>query len=382
MKATSRKSDRNKLLRLVVIFFIICLVGMIFLIQTLVREQSFELVGKPDPNLNNGRKTYLELLFFFKQDEIQKPNDLATDYVLAIQSGEPLDEIIHDLNGNNVTRDPSILRDMLIYTGADQRILPGKYLIPARSSDRDVVKILQDINASLVDFTILPGWRKEEIAQALPTSGLSISIEEFLEWVNQPVDQPDLADPAIISHEGFLIPGQYSFKRDITVDGFVNTFVYRFRQNLTGDLMDAYTNQGLTTYQAVTLASIIQREAVLDEEKPLIASVFLNRLRNGMQLQTDPTVQYALGYSQEHGWWKSPLNLNDLQVDSVYNTYIIFGLPPAPICNPDLTSLEAVAYPEESEYFYFRAACDGSGRHVFSKTMEEHSMNGCVNSES
>jgi len=151
----------------------------------------------------------------------------------------------------------------------------------------------------------------------------------------------------------------------------------RFEHKVTPDMRKAYTSHGLTTYQAVTLASIIQREAVLDAEKPLIASVFLNRIKLGMLLQTDPTVQYSLGYNPEWGWWKSPLSLSDLQINSTYNTYIINGLPPTPISNPDEVSLKAVAFPEESTYLYFRAACDGSGEHVFSETIEEHTMNGC-----
>ena len=96
-----------------------------------------------------------------------------------------------------------------------------------------------------------------------------------------------------------------------------------------------------------------------------------------MKLETDPTVQYALGYSDRWGWWKTPLASADLEVNSVYNTYQYFGLPPTPISNPDLTSLQAVANPEETEYFYFRATCDNSGYHDFSQTFEEHLSKSC-----
>ena len=126
------------------------------------------------------------------------------------------------------------------------------------------------------------------------------------------------------------------------------------------------------------LASIVEREAVKDEEKPLIASVYLNRLKIGMKLDADPTVQYALGFDFTNGtWWKNPLSLNDLQFDSPFNTYIYAGLPPAPIANPGLNSLQAVAFPAETPYYFFRAKCDGSGFHFFSETFEEHVANGC-----
>ena len=115
-----------------------------------------------------------------------------------------------------------------------------------------------------------------------------------------------------------------------------------------------------------------------DEEKPLIASVYLNRLNIGMKLEADPTVQYALGFDFAAGtWWKNPLSLDDLQFDSPFNTYVYAGLPPAPISNPDLDSLQAVAFPAETPYFFFRAKCDGSGYHSFAETFEEHVANGC-----
>ena len=109
---------------------------------------------------------------------------------------------------------------------------------------------------------------------------------------------------------------------------------------------------------------------------PRIASVFLNRRAIGMKLDSDPTVQYALGFNNDT-WWTNPLSLADLQVDSPYNTYLNPGLPPGPICNPGLAALKAVAFPEQTPYFYFRAACDHSGRHLFAETFEQHKSNAC-----
>jgi UPF0755 protein len=106
--------------------------------------------------------------------------------------------------------------------------------------------------------------------------------------------------------------------------------------------------------------------------------VFYNRLRENMRLESDPTAQYALGYIlSQNSWWKNPLNLNDLKVNSPYNTYIATGLPPGPICVPSLAALNAVAFPAQTPYYYFRARCDGSGRHNFSATYDEHIQNAC-----
>jgi UPF0755 protein len=151
-----------------------------------------------------------------------------------------------------------------------------------------------------------------------------------------------------------------------------------FESQVTNELRNGFTNQGLDLCRAITLASIVQREAVLAEEMPLIASVFYNRLNSSDVLASDPTVQYALGYNQGQAtWWTNPLSLHDLQVDSPYNTYIYAGLPPGPISNPGLEAIQAVAYPAQTSYYYFRSACDGSGHHLFAETFEEHVGNEC-----
>ncbi len=151
-----------------------------------------------------------------------------------------------------------------------------------------------------------------------------------------------------------------------------------FDRQVNSTLRQAFRDQGLTLYQAIILASIIEREAVMDEEMPVIASVFMNRLNNGMKLDSDPTVQYALGYNADQNtWWTNPLTRSDLQVNSPYNTYLNIGLPPGPISNPGLAALKAVAYPASTPYFYFRVACDGSARHQFAETYDQHLQNAC-----
>ena len=123
---------------------------------------------------------------------------------------------------------------------------------------------------------------------------------------------------------------------------------------------------------------MVAREAVHEEEQPLIASVYLNRVKIGMKLDADPTVQYAIGYNLlQQRWWTNLLSLLDLQVNSVYNTYRYDGLPPSPIANPSLGALRAVAVPAETNYLFFRAKCDSSGYHVFAETFDEHLQNAC-----
>jgi UPF0755 protein len=228
-------------------------------------------------------------------------------------------------------------------------------------------------------LTILPGWRVEEIANSLPSTGLNITSEEFLQAVNQ---QPEgysfsgcLGEKNL---EGFLYPSSYVFLREATMNEVLSRVLMDFEVNVTSEMRNGFNSQGLDLCQAVTLASIVEREAMQDDEMPLIASVFYNRLNAGSVLASDPTVQYALGYNQDqHTWWTNPLTFQDLKVDSPYNSYIYSGLPPGPISNPGQAALEAVAFPTQTPYFYFRAACDGSGNHLFAETFEEHVANEC-----
>ena len=151
-----------------------------------------------------------------------------------------------------------------------------------------------------------------------------------------------------------------------------------FDSQVTNEMRQAFSRQGLDLYEAVTLASIVQRESMVADEQPIIASVFYNRLNNGMRLESDPTVQYALGYNDnQKTWWTNPLSLDDLNANSPYNTYVHTGLPPGPIDMPGISALRAVAYPAQTPYLFFRAKCDGSGRHNFSTTFDEHLQNEC-----
>ena len=270
--------------------------------------------------------------------------------------------------------------DYLVYSGLDVQLQAGNYRLSAALSPVGIAQYMQDPRSHEIRFAILPGWRLEEIAASLPSSGLAITPEEFLSLTgNGGVSSLDGRLPAgLPTLEGYLLPGEYEVIRGASSVELLQVLLGAFFGVVTPDLTQAYTDQGLSLERAVILASMVEREAILDEEMPMIASVFLNRLAAGMRLESDPTVQYALGYdSTGAGWWKVPLDGNDLAIDSLYNTYLYGGLPPAPICNPSVAALQAVAHPENSGYYFFRAACDGSGRHNFSITYEEHVNNAC-----
>jgi uncharacterized YceG family protein len=166
--------------------------------------------------------------------------------------------------------------------------------------------------------------------------------------------------------EGFMYPDTYYF--DGKVDALVDSMFDNFLQKVDGiDWNKAQSRTGLDKYQIIILASIVEKEAVKKEEAPIIAGVFINRLRRGMRLESCPTVEYALGVHKE------VLSYKDLEIDSPYNTYKHQGLPPTPICNPSITSILAVVNYQETDYLYFVA--DGHGGHLFARTYQEHLEN-------
>jgi UPF0755 protein len=310
-------------------------------------------------------------------DLLVKPfNPNGIDQPFHIEQGESIRSIAARLEESYIIADAQAFYDYVVYTGLDLTIQSGDYILNPSLSIVDITRELQDSTPEDVNFMILSGWRMEEIAASLPTSGLDISPEAFIAAAQNPPQVLALQSNATM--EGFFFPDSYILPRTTTVDQFLDIVARNFALHITDDMRAGFAAQGLDTYQAVTLASIVERESIHDDELSLIASVFINRLKVGMTLGSDPTVQYALGYDLiEQTWWTNPLSLEDLKFDSPYNTYINAGLPPGPIASPSLEALQAVAFPEVSPYYYFQATCDGSGYHTFAVTFEEHLANVC-----
>lgn len=337
--------------------------------------------GPPSPQLSSIQRLRLSTELLLQSDQLQRPlNPSGDSETFQIPLGLSPLIIASQLESAGLIPDAGAFINFLTYTGLDTTLQAGEYTLSPASSPIEIAYILQDATPSEVTLSILSGWRMEEIAATLPTSGLEVSPQEFInaagnqgDLINLPLDFPQNGNL-----EGFFPPGSYRLPRETTTGQLVSFLVGEFTAHLTPEILDGIQNQGLNVYQAVTLASIVEREAILGEEMPLIASVFLNRLEIGMPLEADSTVQYARGFNPEQNtWWTNPLSSRDLQFDSPYNTYIYPGLTPGPIANPSLRALRAVAFPAQTPYYYFRATCDQSGKHTFSETFEEHLSKGC-----
>ncbi len=361
--------------------FVLLVLGIILLVvigSIAVPALAVHSYGRPAPGLSAVQVLQYSARLLWDDGLLTRPLDRnAREQPFDVGQGEPVESIAARLQQAGAIRDAQALRDYLVYTGLDKSIQSGNYKVSASMSIVDIAHLLQDATPAEITFVVLPGWRLEEIAQSLPTSGLSIAPYDFAAAASSRHPAYDFLDGQS-SSEGFLYPDSYVLPRTTTLDQLVDALVRNFSLHLTTDLRDGYDRQGLTVYQAVTLASIVQREAMHASEGPLIASVYLNRLRNGMKLDADPTVQYALGYNAgQQTWWTNPLSASDLQTPSAFNTYVAGGLPPTPISNPGLESLRAVASPESSDYLYFSARCDGSGYHEFARTFQEHLQHLC-----
>jgi len=252
------------------------------------------------------------------------------------------------------------------FTGTEKELQAGEYQLSNKMSLPEIIKVIASGKVVYHRVTIPEGYTVAQICELLARKGI-VDKKRFQEVVasgdfSYPFLEGVPAGPKRL--EGFLFPATYRFRAGSSEEEIVDMMLKRFAEAFTPELEKRAQELGFTVREVVTLASLVEREAKLDEERPLIAAVFLNRLHRGMRLESCATVLYALGEQKER------LSYKDLQVDSPYNTYLHDGLPPGPIANPGLASIKAVLYPADVDYLYFVSRGDGS--HYFSHTLEEH----------
>ncbi len=307
-------------------------------------------------------------------------SDDATSTRIVVKDGDTAATVGDRLAGAAVIRSALAFRLIVRLEGLEARLQAGTYELRPNMALTQVVASIAQGRMTGGFLTIPEGWRAAEVADALDRSGVTPR-DDFLRYVQNPPD-PTILDqvsaPSSRGLEGLLFPDSYRFEKGISADKVARQMVENFRSRLSVGLRSGFDANGLTVYQAVTLASIVEREAVAANERPIIASVYLNRLKRGMRLQADPTIQYALAGDGSNVpasvvYWKHALTFADLTVTSPYNTYRVTGLPPGPICNPGLASLLAVASPATTDYLYFVAKPDGT--HAFAGTLQEQEQN-------
>jgi UPF0755 protein len=321
-----------------------------------------------------------------------------------IPQGSSDTEIARQLADDGVVRSALVFQYWVLQAGREGTLEAGTYDLSPSMRPSQIVAALRNEAGDEVELTFQEGWRLEEVVGYLGSTPLTLNLEEFASLVKSPpvdlVSQyPFLADlHRNRSLEGYLYPDTYRVFANISEREMVELLLNTFQERFTAEIENGIEAEGLSIDQALALASIVEREAVLDEERPLIAGVYLNRINNpdaetvGL-LNADPTLQWALA-TREHRkapvdewgsieWWpvlqvagrdvELPRRLED------YQTYRNPGLPPAPIASPRISSIEAVAFADtDSGYFYFVAGCpngERDGSHYFARTFSEHQQN-------
>ncbi len=322
------------------------------------------------------------LLNFYLQiqsDAINTPvSDDPSPVPFTVQIGETAVSISNKLAEQGFITNPDLFRLFLRYNGLDASLEAGDYELRRNMNMRQIAEALQKASFEEVVVTIPEGWRAEQIAEMLTREGI-MDGALFLATVRQGsgVEHPLLADrPAGASYEGYLFPDTYRLPVKATPEDLISRMLNNMAAKLPANALDLAAAQGYSFFNILTIASIIEREAVIPLERPTIASVYFNRLAQGMPLQADPTVQYAMGYQTDTGqWWKTPVTLEEYsQVNSPYNTYLNYGLPPGPIANPGASAIMAALQPEQTNYLFFMG-CGGDGQHLFATDYGTHQQN-------
>jgi peptidoglycan lytic transglycosylase G len=308
------------------------------------------------------------------------PND-STTQVISVAPGETASDIGAQLQQRGLVRSSLAFRLAADQAGVGSSLAAGDYELSKSMSTPEIIQVLArgEVKRGLV-ATIPEGWRSDQIADRLEATGFA-SRADFLNAVASPPSVPGfdtLPQPAPPRLEGYLFPETYEVPQPVSGTRAAELMLRMFNQRV-GDLLRAPSETDLTPLQVITLASIVEREAKVPNERATIASVYLNRLKQGMPLQADPTVQYAVATrdgaaAAAYSYWRD-LTADDLQIDSPYNTYVHTGLPPGPICSPGEASIRAVLQPASTDYLYFVATTDGSGTHLFARTLDEHNAN-------
>lgn len=384
---------------------VVVLVGTIGLLTMTVLLGARVMIGSLEARAETGSNADLDLSFesadsfllslylSMHQAELNEPaGDDPAAVAFTVEPGETAADVAQRLADEGLVSNGEVFRRFMTYHGLDVSLKAGTYSLRATMTMHEIAQTLQHGGSDGVTITIPEGWRLEQVAWLLEQQGLMRSDDLIAQAHATSYDYPWLAGrPQGASLEGFLFPDTYELASDATpaqvIELMLATFDARVAPEIEGRLAGkALFDVGLgdfrpmTVYDAITIASIVEREAVVAEERPIIASVYYNRMdpihveETALRLSADPTVQYAKGYDPETGnWWNPMLPGEGLTLESPYNTFRVQGLPPGPICSPGLASILAALNPAETDYLYFHAVGDGS--HVFATTLEEHMQN-------
>lgn len=300
--------------------------------------------------------------FVWWSGAIKAPSRDETEKRVVITRGSSASQIGNELKQGGIVKNSFAFKFYVHATGASKDIQAGEYNLSSNLKLREVVDRLLD-GPSEIWVTIPEGLRREQVAEKF------VSTFGLLEAAGSTFRSDFLAKTQ--NSEGYLFPDTYLLPKDASAAAVANLMTATFGKRVTSEMRDDLAQTGLALDEAVTLASLVERETLSNEERPVVAGIILNRLEADWPLQVDAAVQYAVGKPGD--WWPRPLASSDLAVNSFYNTYEFTGLPPGPIASPGLSSIKAAIYPENSDYWFYLH--DSDGEIHYAETLEEHNLN-------
>ena len=306
--------------------------------------------------------------------QIQKPNQTNSETIsipeekkvhVKIREGLSTAEIADRLAEKGVINSSLKFRLLARLRGYDDKLRPGAYTFTLDMSEDEVFSKLLTGEKKLIQFTVPEGFGVKEIAERLYNLDLADK-EEFLKAAENfsPYSYMRKRQNVFFASEGFLFPDTYTVENDVEIEEILDLMTKNFDEKLTQEMRLQAAAMNLSVYDLITLASLVEREVRFPEDRPIVAQVFLKRLKLNMPLQTDATLQYLMDTPKED------VTIEDTQIDSPYNTYRHVGLPPGPIANPGMASIEAILHPAETDFLYFVA--DRHGHNHYAYTYEEH----------
>lgn len=313
--------------------------------------------------------SFLTFTFFmFTYGIIHQANKkIEANIYVTVKSGMSANMVANLLYEKGVIDSATGFKIVAKVNGLDSKLKAGEYAFSTQMSYSQITEMLAkgEVAPNEIKITIPEGYNINQIAKLLEENGI-VTQDEFKKIASDfaPYDYMEQNSNVKYRTEGFLFPDTYQFSRNQSAKDILEIMMKEFDDKLTDDMRQRAAQMGLSIREVVILASLVEKEAQVDEDRPIIAQVFMNRLREYMPLQSCATIQYILGYP------KPELSVQDTKIESSYNTYQHMGLPPGPIANPGLDSIKAVLYSSPTKYLYFVA--DKNGKHHFSKTYDEH----------
>lgn len=307
--------------------------------------------------------------FYFRYQVYYSRGKALENKMFTIEKGEGSDEIASRLAESRLISGKVYFYYYLRESGLLSKVMPGDYLLSVNLTIPEIVHILTNPEENFIRVTFPEGFTSSQMGERLRSNGLPG--EDFLKIVNEPGDLKKrygyLSDPSVTILEGYLFPDTYFFKKDITAQNIVGRMLDRFDEKLDQKIREDVFAQGKKISEIIKMASLVEEEVKKPADRKTVSGIFWNRINLDMPIQSDATLTYILGDK------KDSHSLDEIRIDSPYNSYTRKGLPPTPIDNPGSDSIFAAVYPEETDYLYFVSTANCGP--FFAKTLEQHGVN-------